>query len=157
MYEYKMLSPMEDVSASLDYLSEQFAGIYTESWYQDKASHHPGKEYQMNVGVFADMWMRRALRIFMAYENGKPCGYLIGMLFRPLTHQASVFQVEDWYAQNKNAEVVEGLFKYMLQGLEFIGVDEIWVAHGEDETYPALPATHWRDRSGTIIDRHVKV
>lgn len=155
MLTYESLMPVDDPQASLDLLTDKFAKIYTESWFAEKAAQHPGKQYNMNVNVFAHMWMQKALRIFLAYDNGQPCGYLIGMMFRPLTHQTTVFQVEDWYAKDKREDIVYGLYDYMQTAADFLSVDELWIAHGANETYPALQSK-WKDKGGTMIDCYVR-
>lgn len=153
---YDILEPMPDLNASLDLLTGVFAPIYTENWVQNKAAEYGSPAFDMNVNVFANMWFSKAMRIFMAYgDNGKAAGYLIGVSFRPLTHQASIFQVEDWYARDYSEEVVKGLFEYMQTALRFIGVDELWVSHRQHTQVPPLDNI-WRRQGATIIDRYVK-
>lgn len=154
--KYDMLEPLPDLNASLDLLTSVFAPIYTECWVHDKAPSRGNPPFDMNVNVFANMWFSKAMRIFMAYgDNGNAAGYLMGMAFRPLTHQASIFQVEDWYARDRNQDVVRGLFEYTQTALRFIGVDELWISHSQHEVVPPLDNI-WRRQGSTIIDRYVK-
>lgn len=153
---YDILEPMSDLNASLDLLTSVFAPIYTEHWVKDIAPTRDNRPFDMNVNVFANMWFSKALRIFMAYgDDGKAAGYLLGMAFRPLPYQASIFQVEEWYARNHNQEVVRGLFDYMQTALRFIGIDELWISHSQHEVSPVLDNI-WRRQGSTIIDRYVK-
>lgn len=152
---YDALEPLRDLNASLDILTTTFAPIYTECWLKDKAPSRGDPPFDMNVGAFAQMWFSKAMRIFMAYgDDGKPVGYLLAMSFRPLTHQASILQIEDWYSRGDEA-VAQGLFDYAQTAAKFIGADEIWVSHSEHEDVPPLKPM-WRKRGRTIIERHVK-
>lgn len=154
--KYDILEPLSDLNASLDLLTGVFAPIYTENWAQNKAQAYGNPPFDMNVNVFAHMWFSKVMRIFVVYgDNGKVAGYILGMVFRPLTHQASIFQVEDWYARNKDYEVVRGLFEYMQEALRFIGIDELWISHDQHEALPPLDSM-WRRRGSAIIDRYVK-
>lgn len=154
--KYDTLDPLPDLNASLDMLTATFAPLYTEHWVKDEAPLIGNPVFNMNVNVFAQMWFSKALRIFMAYDDaGKATGYLIGMAFRPLAYQASVFQVEDWYAKNDDAVVVDGLFEFMQTALKFMGVDELWISYSRHQRIPTLPAP-WHKRGTTTIDRYVK-
>lgn len=154
--KYDMLEPLSNLNASLDILTSTFAPLYTECWVRDKAPLRGNPPFDMNVNVFAQMWFSKAMRIFMAYDDaGQPVGYLMGMAFRPLTHQASIFQVEDWYAKEHSQDVIKGLFDYMQTATKFMGVDEIWISHSQREYVPSLDNT-WHQQGATIIDRYVK-
>lgn len=153
--QYDMLEPLSDLNASLDLLTGVFAPIYTEHWVKDEAPLRGNPPFDMNVNAFAQMWFAKTLRIFMAYEDKRAAGYIIGLVFRPLPYQASVFQVEDWYARENNREVVKGLFDYLETGLKFMGIDELWISHNERMALP--PVSHlWQRRGATIIDRYGK-
>lgn len=153
---YDTLDPLRDLNASLDILTTTFAPLYTECWVKDKAPSRGNPPFDMNVNVFAHMWFSRAMRIFMAYDDaGQATGYLMGMVFRPLTHQATIFQIEDWYAKERDQTVVDGLFDFMQTVIKFMGVDELWISHSSHEIIPPL-RDGWRQRGATIIDRYVK-
>lgn len=152
--KYDLLEPLTDLNASLDLLTNVFAPLYTESWVQEKAQYHNGAKFDINIGAFAQMWYSKIMRIFIAYDsNDKAVGFLLGISLRPLTHNRSIFQVEDWYA--KDTQVVDGLFGYMQTALKFIGADELWVSHNERIVPPAITGA-WQRRGATIIDRYTK-
>lgn len=153
--KYDMLEPLPDLNASLEMLTSTFAPIYTEAWVKDTAAAYGNPPFDMNVNVFAQMWFSKAMRIFMAYEDGVPVGYLLGMTFRPLTHRTAVFQIESWYAKDRRQDVINGLFDYMQTAVRFIGIDELWIAHNQHETVPPLQA-FWHKRDTSVIDRYVK-
>lgn len=156
MMNYDMLEPLADLNASLDLLTGVFAPIYTEHWVKDEAPLRGNPPFDMNVNAFAQMWFAKTLRIFIAYgDDKKVAGYLIGLVFRPLPYQASIFQVEDWYARENRQEVIDGLFEYMNTALRFMGVDELWISHNERRTTPRID-NMWRRLGATIIDRYGK-
>lgn len=148
---YDLLEPPADLNEALDTLTRVFAPLYTKSWAEEKAARKGNPPFDMNVNVLVSMWFSKALKIIMAYDDdGSPAGYLMGMVFRPLPYRATVFQVEDWYAQTLRAETITGLFDYLQNALRFIGADELWVSHGEGEWVPPLAA--WKKTGKTEID-----
>lgn len=124
-YTYDLFEPSTNNDESLERLTKEFAPLHMKAWHDSKMPHY-GKQYDLNVAAFAAMWLNKSLRIFMAYENTKPVGFLIGFHFRPMQYQATVFQVEDWYTGN-NKEMEEGLFDFMYNGLRFMGCDELLI------------------------------
>lgn len=154
--KYDLLEPLSDLNASLDLLTNVFAPIYTDSWIQDKAQFYGNAQFDINIGAFTQMWFSKIMRIFMAYDDsGKTVGYMLGITLRPLTHRRSIFQIEDWYAKDRNQEVIDGLFDYMQTALKFIGADELWISHNERIMPPAI-GNGWHRRGAFIIDRYVK-
>lgn len=154
MYTCELLEPERDLNESLENLTKIFAPLYTESWVKEKAKFHGNPPFDMNVGVFANMWFTKAMKIIIAYKDTKPVGYLIGMVFRPLPYQANVFQVEDWYAAEDNYTVTRQLFDYLLNALKFIGTDEVWVSGSVNDRIPELPG--WRKTGETRTERYSK-
>ena len=47
------------------------------------------------------------------------------------------------------------LFDYMQTALKFMGVDELWVSHGQYENVPQLHDS-WRKRGYSTIDGYTK-
>lgn len=152
-YSYDMLEPNDDLNVALEELTKVFAPLYTKNWVDNKAKEYGNPPFDMNVNTFAQMWFGKALRIFMAYddEDGKPVGYLIGIVFRPLQYRASVFQIEDWYG---GSNVIMGLFDYAKQATRFMGIDELWVSHDATHWYPAPQG--WVKIADTVISRYSK-
>lgn len=151
MFTYDLLEPSTDLNEALDTLTTAFAPLYTDSWVKEKAPLKGNPPFDMNVNTFVNMWFSKAMKIVMAYEDGTPVGYLMGMVFRPLPYRATVFQVEDWYASKDRTQVIGELFHYTQNALRFIGVDELWVSHGPNEWVPPL-AGGWAKTGSTITD-----
>lgn len=150
---YDLLEPQKDLNAALDELTSKFAPLYTENWVKHKAALHGNPPFNMNVNVFTQMWLSKAMRIFMAYEDDEPVGYLLAMVFRPLPYQANVLQVEDWFAYTADSEA--GLFNYMQSVLRFMGIDELWISRNSTKLVPRLEH-NWHLQGTTVIDRYIK-
>ena len=150
MIDYDILLPDPDYNKALDQLNEALESLYVESWVADKQEAY-GKPFNMNLASFVQMWVNSALKIFLARDNGKVVGFMVGMVFRPLPYDASVFQVEDWYS--KDPAVVKGLFDYAMQAVKFIGCDEIWVADRADRE-PLV--TGWKEANRFMFHRYVR-
>lgn len=152
MITYDILEPDADYNKALDSLSEQVGALYAESWAKDKQETYK-KPFSMNIAAFAQMWFSHALKLLVAKEDGKAIGFLVGMVFRPLPYDATVFQVEDWYALKEEAE--RGLFDYMEKAVRFIGVDEIWVADKADRE-PKVKSSVWKEENKFLFRRYVR-
>lgn len=147
---YDILEPTDDRDASLSRLVAELAPLYSESWYKDKAERMGNPPYDMNVGVFVNMWFSKIMKIFIAYDDAdKPVGYLLGLAFRPLTHNRQIFQIEDWYMKKGNET---GIFDYVYNALKFMGVDQIQVSHAPQQPYPR-PPQNWVEGEASYIDQ----
>lgn len=151
---YELLEPSADPNASFDKLTRVFSPLYTESWTRDKAPAR-GIAFDLNVGAFANLWLSKTLRIFIAYDdNSQPIGYLIGILYRPLTHNVNVFQIEDWYI--KDGQSSHGMFEHVYSVMPYMGVDEIQIQHRAEE-YFTPPEGKWQKVSTVTTYNFKKV
>lgn len=101
------------------------------------------------------MWYAKTLKIFIAYdERHEPVGYLIGMVFRPLPYEASVFKVEDWYTRG-DTRLEEALFAHAAQAIRYIGCDELWVADDAGDRIPPVPVA-WVEENKFTLRRYKK-
>ncbi len=153
-FEYDILEPTSDLNESMDMLNLQLAELYAKSWNADKKEVYD-KPFSLNIQAFVQMWFSKTLKIFIAYRDRKPVGFLLGMVFRPMPYEASVFQVEDWYTGGDRT-MEAGLFEYVLQAVRFIGCDEIWLANKIDHEV-ALPPARWHEANTFHLRRFVRV
>lgn len=137
MRTYDLLEPTNDTDESLKKLTDVFAPLYTASWVAEKSKLYGNPPYSMNVGAFAALWMGKSMKIFMGYRDMRPAGYIVGILFRPFTHQRSIFQIDDWFAPDDD-ELLKGMFDYMQDAVRIIGVDEIHISMGPHDKQPPL-------------------
>lgn len=140
MITYDILEPSSDYNASLDGLSKYLGKIYMDSWNAEKRDVYK-KPFDLNIAAFAQMWFHHSLKVFLAMEGDEVQGFLVGIVFRPLPYEATVFQVEDWYSESES--VVKGLFEYAQNAIRFIGCDELWVADKADRE-PPINGTMWK-------------
>lgn len=143
MRTYDILEPGDNPEESLDKLTSIFAPLYTASWVAEKAKLYGDPPYSMNIAAFATLWMSKALRIFIGYRDMRPAGYIVGILFRPFTHERRVFQVDSWYAPD-DPELLAGLFDYMQNAMRFIGIDELHISMGPYDKLPPL-GSYWQE------------
>lgn len=150
MRTYDLLEPSDNADDSLKKLTDIFAPLYTASWVAEKAALYGNPPYSMNVGAFAALWMGKSMKIFIGYRDMRPAGYIIGILFRPFTHQRNVFQIDDWFAPD-DPELLQGLFNYMQDAARFMGVDEIHISKGPGNALPPMRSIWKVDRSITTV------
>lgn len=147
MRTYDVLEPSDNVDESLKRLTDIFAPLYTASWVAEKAKLYGDPPFNMNVAAFASMWLNKSMRIFIGYQDMRPAGYIVGILFQPFTHRRSILQVEDWFAPD-NPELLQGMFDYMQQALKFMAVDEMWISVGPHDKLPPVSSA-WKETMQT--------
>lgn len=152
-YTYDLFEPSANSDESLERLTREFAPLHMRSWEQSKKPHYD-RAYDLNVGAFANMWLSKSLKIFMAYEAAKPVGFLMGYLFRPMQYNATTFQVEDWFTGN-NQEVEDGLFDYLHTAMRFMGCDELLIMTDLNEPYRDI-GPEWHPRNSFKMVRYVR-
>lgn len=136
-----LFEPSSNNDESLNRLTQEFAPLHAKAWHEVKQKSY-NRPYDMSVATFATMWLNKTMKIFMAYEDAKPVGYLYGIAFRPLNYQATAFQVEDWFADG-NAAVEDELFDYLHGALRMIGCDELLLSTGMTDPLPNV-GPGWR-------------
>lgn len=154
MRTYDLLEPSDNTDDSLKRLTDIFAPLYTASWVAEKSKLYGDPPYNMNVATFASLWLSKAMRIIIGYRDMRPAGYIVGILFRPFTHQRTILQVEDWFAPD-DSELVQGMFDYMQQAVKFMAVDELWISLGPHDKMPPLAAS-WKESMQTRTVHFVK-
>ena len=151
-YKYDLLEPATDRNKAIDDLTAAIGTLYAESWNRDKEAEYK-RPFALNIAAFTNLWFGGALKLFMAYDDDKPIGFLVGMVFRPLPYEASVFQVEDWYSAGIS-EVEQGLFDCAVNAIRFIGCSEIWVADKIDRNPKAMNG--WKETNTFQYHRFTK-
>jgi len=153
-YYFDILEPTENFDESLDALTKNLGTLYMESWENDKRNIY-NRPFNLNIATFAHLWFSKSLKLFIAYEEGtdKAVGFIIGMVFRPLPYEASVFQFEDWY-MGGDKQMEKDMFKYATDAIRFIGCDELWVADRADRMPPI--AGGWKEENNFQFRRYTK-
>lgn len=153
-YHYDILEPDSDLTIAVDNLQHELGALYKESWDTDKRAAYGDKPFALNIEAFARMWFTKSLKIFMAYdERNDPIGFLVGIVFRPLPYEATVFQVEDWFTRG-NKEVERGLFQHVTNAIRYIGCDEIWAS--DKANRDADFGTNWKNANSFTLNRYIR-
>ena len=134
--------PAGDPGQALDDMGRAVAPLMAEAW-KENGKFYGGRTFSLNAPALAQMWVSGDLKIFVAYgDDQKPCGFLCGLVFRPLQYDSRVFQITDWFGRTPEAERV--LFKTALDAMKFLGVSEASAVLRDGERIPDLPA-RWRE------------
>lgn len=138
---YDILETSADPNASVEALTKTFSPLYTAAWTKEKAPQR-GVVFDLNIGAFVNLWLAKILRIFVAYDDNNVLqGYLLGIMYRPMTYNAQAFQIIDWYMAEGQSS--HGLFDYVYSVLPVMGVDEIEIEQHNEE-YFTPPETKWQ-------------
>jgi len=134
--------PAGDPGQALDDMGKAVAPLMAEAW-KENGKFYGSRPFSLNAPALAQMWVSGDLKIFVAYdEESKPCGYLAGLVFRPLQFDSRIFQITEWFGRTPEAERV--LFQTALGAMKFLGVSEAVAVLREGESVPELPA-RWRE------------
>ena len=148
-----ILDPVDNPADAVERLRSAIADIYQEAWDKQLKPTYK-RNFSLNVHIFAQLWYQKALKVFIAYDTQRnPVGFLIGTVYRPLSYDASVFQVETWYARD-GEETKNQLFEYASNALRFIGCDEVLVMDTPEDTVPLMPK--WKESHRFTMHRYTK-
>jgi len=134
--------PAGDATQALDDMGKAVAPLMAEAW-KENGKFYGGRAFSLNAPALAQMWLSGDLKVFVACdEDAKPCGYLCGLVFRPLQYDGKVFQITEWFGRTQEAERV--LFETALNAMKFLGVSEAVATLRRGERIPELPS-RWRE------------
>lgn len=153
-YTIDILEADKDLNKALDQLGENLAELYRDCWDETKKTTYDNKPFDLHIEAFARLWLNKVMKIFMAYDDKrKPVGFLIGMVFRPLPYNASVFQIEDWFTRG-DKDMEHALFNHVGMALKHIGCDEVWINDGGPKDPPL--GSLWVERRSFNIRRYTR-
>lgn len=154
---FDMIVPGGDIEASAKKLAQWLFPMYQKAWKANGGDSSFGP-FNMNMFAFMNNWAAKNFRVFAAYgDDGEPCGFLVGCVFRPIPYEASVFQVEEWWVEGGD-DAKRSLFAYVLDAVKFMGCDELWVGGGNGVLPPetALDGLNVRGRFTVVRYGHGK-
>lgn len=151
-----ILEPEGEPTQALEKLTGVLPDMHARAWAKDKQQYYPNRAYSPNIQALSQMWLDRVMKVFVAYDRttNQPVGFLMGIVFRPIPYQASVFQIEDWFSDG-DKEVENTLFKYMKDALRFLGCNEIWLSGVQGDT-PDIMDSKWKKSNIFIVERYEK-
>lgn len=154
-YFVDILEPSEDLNVAMDRLGKTIGVLYQEAWDKNKKHLYDNKPFDLHINAFANMWFNRNLKLFIMYDGeGKAVGFFAGLVYRPMPYEASVFQVQEWYAKN-NPVMEQQLFDYVVQAIRILGCDELWMQIYPDRAAPTL-GTGWEFSHAYPIHRYLR-
>lgn len=145
-YRIDFIEPSADLNQSLDRLGQTIGVLYQECWDTTKRKLY-NKNFNLNIGAFTQMWVAGGLKLFVAYDGSNaPVGFLVAIIYRPMSYDGNVFQIEDVYAKEGHTDLIQQLLDNAMQAVRFIGCDEVrisgmvpnltgWKVQGSDQIY----------------------
>jgi hypothetical protein len=115
--EYELLEPTSNPQKDVEKLAVEFVDILIEFWEKVGKNHFGADKLDVLPLSLAQLWSSRNLRIFMAHEDGKPVGFLMGTHVRPFFYEELVFQVEAYYG--RTPEIEAGLLAFVVDKFKY--------------------------------------
>lgn len=155
-YYIDLLEPPRDLNDALDVLGNAIGALYQKHWNEEQKKYYNDKPFDLNVQVFAQLWYRGDIKIFIARSRSenKPLGFLLGMVFRPMAYNATVFSVQDWYSGD-NKELETALFDHACKAIRMLNCDELLVPCPGVGSAPRLP-DNWKHQRTFSMERYIK-
>lgn len=135
MIEYRTLKTPDDEAVALVTMQD-FMGLLAEYWHKNGKSVY-GKPLALEAQQFAHAWTYGSIIIMMAYEDGKPVGFLMGVMNRAITHDSKMLQIEKWYG--KTPEIERGLLNHLYSRLNDLQRTEVVVPEIDGTIFEPLP------------------
>lgn len=153
-YYYDILEPDENLEIASDNFNRIIGRLYYQSYEANKRAVY-NKPFDLNVQGLTGMWFTKLMKVFIVYDrNNQEVGFLAGMCFRPMSYNAALFQIEDWYVEPGHEAALAGLFDHVLAAVRILGIDEIIVNDSADRTINFGP--RWKKVNSFKMDRYVK-
>lgn len=139
-YYADILEPSKDLNVAVDQLGTKIGGLYSEAWNKHMRPKYSNKPFNLHASVFVNMWLAGGLKVFVVYDqqDNSPVGFLIGMTFRPLPYEASIFQIEEWYTKDEHKAAEKVLLDHVVSAIRYMSCDEIWTPGDNDGNAPDL-------------------
>lgn len=102
-----------------------------------------GEAIGLDVPAFMAAWEQRGITFIMAYEDGKPVGFMVGFVYHPLFYPKSVMLIERWYTESH--AVTEEIFKYLLQILPVMQLAQVHISEHPAQKIPSFVKTDDND------------
>ena len=146
---YKYLETPKTPEIAVDTMQNIIAPLFEKYW-QERGKQGFNRPLDFNVLTFVQMWLMGSLLMIVAYEDNKPVGFFVGVRFTPLMFKATAVQAEVYYGPTK--EIEDGLFKYLMNIVGFMDIDEVWINYGAqgNATVP------WPKKNSFTVERFVK-
>lgn len=157
MEKYGLRVELEKVPGSAAdaarFITEKFLPLHKASWDKEKKPLQ-GYDYDPNISAIMQMWIGGALKIVMLYAAGTdPVGYLLALDYRPITHNARLLQVEDYYVDEAySGRGEKALIAFVQEMASMTGCHEIRLAE-QGDTAPQLDPDRWAELSPPVTMR----
>lgn len=153
-YYIDLLEPNKDLNVALDNLGNNLAVLYQECWDKNQRQFYGDKPFDLAINTFASMWFHGDMKLFMVYDDSnKPIGFLTGVKFRPMSYDAQVFQIHEWYVRG-DAAIEQALFDHVVSAIRILGCQEIWCGVHPENPTPRVKG--WKKERDFITQRYVK-
>lgn len=124
MITYKFIDKHAIGKHGAELIQDAIVPLLARQW-NDKGRDTYGLEMSVNLQQFMTLWVSGALTMVLAYDGDTPVGLFIGIPYRPMMFDRQVLMVENCWGATP--EITKGLYKYVLDLLAVMNVDELWV------------------------------
>lgn len=124
MIKYRFIDKHAIGKNGADLIQNAIVPLLARQW-NDRGRNTYGLEMSVNLQQFMTLWVSGALTMVLAYDGERPVGLFIGIAYRPMMFDRQVLMVENCWGVTP--EITKGLYKYVLDLLAVMNVDELWV------------------------------
>lgn len=143
-------SPEDNPQIAVNFMKDTLVPLLQEYW-EKEGNAFWGKPLNVNVISLIQLWYTDSLVVVVAYDNGKPAGFFLGIRFSHLLFNIRAIKIELCYAPTD--EMKRGIIQYLTEIAKFMSVNELWVDGNLDK---ALATTAWEKKNVFDTIRYVK-
>ena len=133
-----------------DFFMQQLIPLYQKYWDEQLKSLYD-EPFNLQFQTLINMWLGGVIKIFTVRDDLELVGFATALVYRPVTYNNLVFQIQDFYCPNDVART--NLMTYLLDTVKILDCTEIQspvaldlVGHYWHEM-PDLPRKRYRFRS----------
>lgn len=146
---YKYIDPPRGTEKAIEFFRDTLIPLLHKYW-EKRGEKLYDAPFHLNVVPLVQTWMGNSLVLVVAYDDGKPVGFLFGVKFVPMLYNSVVLQTEIFYGETKDIET--GMVTYLSTIIPFMNVNELWV-NAAQETFTL---SGWHRKGEIKLSRFMK-
>jgi hypothetical protein len=100
------LGENRDTSKDVEYLASKLVPVMDPFWIKSGAAHFGTPKWDLDLTSVAQLWLTRKLLFFVAEDNDRVVGALLGVHLHGLLQREALFVVELFYGETEEVETV---------------------------------------------------
>ena len=129
-----------------DFFLQQLIPLYQQYWDEElKAIYN--EPFNLQFQTLINMWLGGVIKIFTARNNLDLVGFATALVYRPVTYNSLILQVQDFYCPHEVARI--RLTGYLVQATKLLDCTEL------QSPVPLETGAYWKEMPDIVRKRYV--